>query len=132
MLVFGLGLGLGFIGCAIPDNGQIDRDIAFVSIKLPIQEDRSAYTDALISQTTAYHLVFTTGGATGGREVFNETFPANQSSIDIELTPGSHVFTLNAMKDKEILGTGSETVTLVKGDNTVEIVLIPVNNNRLV
>jgi hypothetical protein len=121
ILSFLLVFGFVFSGCDILNNGKTDSDIAIVVIKLPTWEARSVYTDELISQTTAYHLLVTKGGA----EVYNNTFPASQSSIKIELTPGSHIFTLNAMKDSEILGTGSTTITLVKGDNTVDIVLVP-------
>jgi hypothetical protein len=122
MLVFGLVfMGCGNIVNDNPNNDIEDVAVAVVKITLPNQEERSAAD--LISQTTAYQLIVTKAE----EEVFNDIFSATESTIRIELIPGSHTFTLNALKESEILGTGSKSVTLSKGENNVEIVLIPIN-----
>jgi hypothetical protein len=123
---------LVIIGC---DNGMTNDgnrspqdEIAIVKISLPIYNARSTSTDELISQTTGYRLEVTKDEVL----VYNGNFAANQSIIQIELTPGIHIFTLEALKETEILGTGTITATLVAGVNTVEIILFPIMEEELV
>jgi hypothetical protein len=117
--------GLVVTGCKSDeeDNSGITTgdEIAIAKINLPSFDKRSAYTDALVAQTTGYSLVVTKGGI----EVYNNTFPASQTVIQVELTPGNHTFILNAMKNSEVLGTGTTAIDLVKGENNVNIILIP-------
>jgi hypothetical protein len=120
-----LTFGLVVAGCKSDeeDNSGITTgdEIAIAKINLPSFNERSAYTDALVAQTTGYSLVVTKGEI----EVYNNIFPASQTVIQVELTPGNHTFILNAMKDSEVLGTGTTAINLVKGENNVNIILIP-------
>jgi hypothetical protein len=125
MLALVLTFGLTLVGCDLFNNEDDVVDdtlgnIAIAKIELPVLW-RSLNTNDLIGLTTGYTLVVTKDGA----DVYNSSFPASQTVIQVELTPGNHTFTLNAMKDNEVLGSGSATVTLVKGNNNVNIVLIP-------
>jgi hypothetical protein len=120
LLVFGL----IFIGCGDAANSK-EENAAIVIINLPVRSERSALIDDLIDQTTSYELVVAKDGA----EVYSGTFAADETAIQIELTPGIHVFTLEAFdNDASVLGRGSATSNLVAGINTVEIMLTPIFN----
>jgi hypothetical protein len=126
MLAMVLAFGLILVGCDTFNNkDDISNDAVIVKINLPVSSMRSVSTEGLISQTTGYTLVVTKSGT----DVYTNSFPVSQTVIQVELTTGSHTFTLNAMNNDIILGTGSTTIELVKGNNTVNIVLIPVQTD---
>jgi hypothetical protein len=112
--------GVILIGCNI---GQTPENDVLVTINLPT-ESLSVSTADLIAATTSYELEVTKGDV----QVLTQTIVKGSGAITMTLTEGSHTFRLDAKAGSSVIGSGSTTAVLVKGNNLITISLVPVGD----
>ena len=126
-LIVGLMLCVSFLACKQETTEEQLPDVdnaVLVSINLPRAGTYKSVVDDLISETVSYKLIVEKNGVV----VHNQVYPASQQGITLRLSVGVHRFTLQALNSaNEVLGEGYAERDLVRGTNSIDITLTPMN-----